>query len=792
MREWNLKAGDALALTLAADMRLSATDYCNDHIWELKLGSGNPAALAVHTTYGLRARQMCLFLRFSESGKTALHPAEFCSPPRLQHFYPNFLQLAFAPFEDLEVIAEYWVPESHTLAGRLICVNRTPARRRMRLELCGILKPLEGRPLAPAQQQMVNVLSGQSDGLEPLVFMSGGAVFGPGPYPSLALDLDFEPLTRHSILWGAAAEASPEASFDRARRAATRAWDAERARIELSDASQVFDIRTGDPDWDAALAFSQRAALALFYPPTTHLPHASFVQARQPDQGYSRSGDGRDSPPSWSGQSPLESYYLASLLPGAPSLKRGLLENFLHLQTEAGFIDHRPGLCGQRVKLLAMPLLASLAWSYYQETQDRAFLEQALPKLMRFFWCWFSPEHDEDADGLPAWKHPLQSGFEENPLFDIWHPWSQGVDPAWVRHPALEAMLYREAMLLLDMAALLGQEQGLGALRAQADLLRASVEAAWDERRNLYAYRDSLTRLSPAGRIVARHTGNGNLRPRIVFETPRRLLVEVRSKSPAPKRPRLEIRAAGSKEAGESETIEGSQFRWRNGGWVATSRRVYSSIGAIRIRGLEEKDRIVVRVADLSGEDMTLFTPLWAGIPSPERAGAMLECLSDEARFARPFGIPALPCAPRPQAEALAMSVYLPWNHLIGEGLLRYGFRQQAARLTERLMKAVIHNLKQQRAFYERYHAESGQGLGERGALSGLAPLGLFLQALGVRVISARRVYLEGQNPFAWPVTIQYRGLKIVRGLEATQIVFANGKVVTVNDTTPLVVSLDE
>jgi len=347
-------------------------------------------------------------------------------------------------------------------------------------------------------------------------------------------------------------------------------------------------------------------------------------------------------------------------------------------------------------------------------------------------------------------------------------------------------------MLLLDMAALLGQEQGLGALRAQADLLRASVEAAWDERRNLYAYRDSLTRLSPAGRIVARHTGNGNLRPRIVFETPRRLLVEVRSKSPAPKRPRLEIRAAGSKEAGESETIEGSQFRWRNGGWVATSRRVYSSIGAIRIRGLEEKDRIVVRVADLSGEDMTLFTPLWAGIPSPERAGAMLECLSDEARFARPFGIPALPCAPRPQAEALAMSVYLPWNHLIGEGLLRYGFRQQAARLTERLMKAVIHNLKQQRAFYERYHAESGQGLGERGALSGLAPLGLFLQALGVRVISARRVYLEGQNPFAWPVTIQYRGLKIVRGLEATQIVFANGKVVTVNDTTPLVVSLDE
>jgi hypothetical protein len=38
-------------------------------------------------------------------------------------------------------------------------------------------------------------------------------------------------------------------------------------------------------------------------------------------------------------------------------------------------------------------------------------------------------------------------------------------------------------------------------------------------------------------------------------------------------------------------------------------------------------------------------------------------------------------------------------------------------------MTAIIQNLKQNRAFYGRYDAEKGTGIGERNALSGLAPL---------------------------------------------------------------------
>ena len=105
-------------------------------------------------------------------------------------------------------------------------------------------------------------------------------------------------------------------------------------------------------------------------------------------------------------------------------------------------------------------------------------------------------------------------------------------------------------------------------------------------------------------------------------------------------------------------------------------------------------------------------------------------------------------------------------------------------------MNAVIQSLKQNHAFYQRYHAETGSGLGERGALNGLAPVGLFLQTLGVTVLSNDRVRLEGKNPFAWPVTILYKGLKIVRGLEQTEITFRNGKTITITDNNPLIVSM--
>jgi hypothetical protein len=66
----------------------------------------------------------------------------------------------------------------------------------------------------------------------------------------------------------------------------------------------------------------------------------------------------------------------------------------------------------------------------------------------------------------------------------------------------------------------------------------------------------------------------------------------------------------------------------------------------------------------------------------------------------------------------------------------------------------------------------------------------LFLHILGVEILSPTKVKLEGENPFPWDVTVGYKGLKVIRGLKETRVIFANGKSVTVSDTSPCIVEM--
>ena len=776
-------------LTLAADMRFSTPNYVNDHIWEMEIGSGEPSALTLRTTYGLRARSMRIFPRFTEAGTTISDVTGFATPPTIHKCYSNFLELAFSPFEGLEVTYEVRVPDSNSLAGRVTIHNRSTEIRKPRLEMCAALVPLDGHAFSHTQMQMVNVLIGQTSGLVPLLFLTGGPLPGPGPQPSLMVDLNLDPGTFRQLTWAQAATSEHQTSFDTARLVAAQPWDAECARIELVNAGDTIDIQTGDPEWDAALMFSQNAALGLFFPASDNLPHPSFVQVRSPDQGYSRKGDGSDYPASWSGQSPLDAYYLSSVLPASPALAQGLLRNFLAVQTEDGTVDGRPGLGGQRGRYQAMPILASLAWNVYCATEDDEFLKAVFPKLLKFFWDWFSPNNDRDRDGIPEWAHLMQTGYEENPMFDTWNPWSQGVDITCMHNPALTGMLYCEAQVLIQMAEQLDQEEEVSLVKQQLEILKTALDEAWNPRTALYRYRDRETGESSSGKVLGRLKGSGTVRLKQVFEPPIRLLIEVQAKSPAAKRPQAIISEYVTK--GENEVIRGGQFHWRSGGMVATSQQVHEKIGRIQIKGVDAKDRVIVRRPDYTGEDHTLMLPLWAGVPDAQQAQVLISRnILNAERFDRPFGLPACPKAPNAEAEATCSSVYPSWNLLICEGLLAYGFRDEAARQIAHLMTAVIKNLKEKRAFYQRYHADTGLGLGERNALTGLAPVGLFLQALGVQVLSSTRIRLAGKNPFPWPVTVQYKGLKILRGLDRTEIEFPNGKIVGVDNPAPCIVSL--
>lgn len=784
MREWQLGPGNPLSLVLVADFRLTQPDYFNDQIWELDTASGEPPALALRTTYGLRARTMRLFPSFTEDGKTVIDPAQFASQPVVHRLYPNFLSLTFSPFKGVDVNAEYWISTSQVAAGRLTITNHDVRPHPVKLEWIGQLIPINGQPLSPVQMQSVTVLAGKTENLAPVIFITGGPQPGSGPYPSLLLGIDLLPGSTRTLTWVHAALSDHQASFEAARRTAARPWDGERGRIEVVNRNQTVDITTGDPDWDAAFSLSQKAAFGLFFPGGQNLPSPSFVLARNPDQGFSRRGDGFDYTFLWNGQSPLDSYYLGTLLPGAPHLLKGLVLNFLAVQDVNGEVDCKPGIGGQLGKFQAAPLLASLAWKAYLQTRDRAFLADAYPRLLAFFRAWLSPAHDHDGDSLPEWTNTLQTGFEDNPLFDAWHPWAQGAEISVVQSPTLASMLYREARTLVRIAEELDNTEDRLYLKTRAGIMRAGIEACWDEDLSYYRYRDRDTKRSSPGRIVSQRKFIPHYTLKKNLDEPARLLIRIQSGSGGSPRPEMTIR--GSLEGQEQEEmIPRTAFQWMTGGAVATTQKIYDSIGTFDVNGLERRDTITVQTIDLTGEDHTLFLPLWARIPNQDEATQFVHNrLLSEKHFLHPFGAPALPLIPDPNADPICLSVHLPWNQLIGEGLLAYGFRREAAALVTRLMNAVTQNLKNSGAFFTRYHAASGMGMGERNALAGLAPVGLFLQALGLQLLSPEHIRLSGENPFPWPVTVKYRGLVVTRSAGRTEVTFPSGQSVNMTDPT--------
>ncbi|MEP7358174.1 MAG: hypothetical protein ABI847_13095, partial [Anaerolineales bacterium] len=451
MRDWNLTQADPYTLRLAADVRLGPTDYADDHIWQLELAGAEPAALTVRTTYGLRARDMRLFFGFAEGEQSVTDPAAFAVPPAVRAFYVNYVRVACQPFAGLDVAADFWVPDSHTLAGQLTLTNQTAQPRSVSMQLAAVLKPLDNpQPMAPAQLDIfgsAGLLEGRTGNLDILVLLEGPASIAAAPYPALVRPVDLTPGETVVVRWVQAAlptpterppapvrgEAPPidhrEAGLEHIRELLLREeWEGELARIELRNAG-LLDIETGDREWDAALAFAQTVALRCYVGPTAHLPHPSFVFSRHIERGYSVKGDGSDYTWLWNGQVATEAYVnLPQVVAAAPDLAKGVLRNWLAVQAEDGFIDWKPGLAGQRERILSIPLLAAMAWRIYEHTEDAEFLAEVYPGLRRFLDVWFTSRHDRDEDGVPEWTHTIQSAFDDNPSFVRWQPWGQAAD----------------------------------------------------------------------------------------------------------------------------------------------------------------------------------------------------------------------------------------------------------------------------------------------------------------------------------------------------------------------------
>ena len=790
MRTWNLRRKDPLNLILAADSRLAKLDYSNDHIWEVLIGSGEPAAISLQTTYGLRARSMRIFPQFTEAHQTHSDPAEFEEPPTVLKFAPNYLKLKCEPFLGLEVQLEYWMPDSQTAAGRIWVKNTSELPRKFRLELTGILNPsIEGKPFVPRIKEGTTVLQGSTENLAPILFITGGATGEASPHPNLHHNLELAHNAYRRFTWVLASLEDDDESFRHARLTAAQNWDAEIGRIKML-ASQGIEIETGDPDWDAALAFSKNSAYTLRYSPSEHLKHPSFVSTRLPDQGYSQQGSGAEYNHLWSGQTPIEAWHLAhNYLPEDPKSAKGLLNNFIDRQAENGFIDHKIGLGGQHSGLAAAPFLVSLAWEIYQHTRDLQYLRDTFRPLMWHLQTWFWEDHDRDGDGIPEWSNVLQTGYDDNPAFSRWQPWAAGIDIRLVESPDLCAYLYREITLLGKIAELIGEEASLTALSALASNLHTAVQNSWNGRRPTFQYWDRESHHTSRGETLKERTGPGELLLDLVFDLPTRL--QIRLESQEPPSPKIEISIHGRLENGQHrvETITGADLTWSQDFCIYTLPNLYAEIEHLHIQGLSPEGQASLQIVDLYQEDHTLLTPIWAGIPTQEQLDMLIDRkLQRESAYGLPYGLPAQP-SPKPKAaEDTGYLIWLPWNAMVAEGLLEYGQVAAAADLFSRNMSAVIQTLKREQNFRAHYHAVDGTSFGQRNQLIGLPPVSLFLAILGIRLLSPDKIEFRRLNPFPWPVKLTYRGTTITCTEDQITVQFIHGEAITISEELPCTV----
>lgn len=768
----SLNTDRPLSLTLAADTRLSQTNYIDDHIWELRIGGGEPPALALETTYGLRANRMRIFPRFLKPAVDRTNPANFHAPVRVQTYYPNYLSLTFAPFEGLHITAEYWVPESQVIAGRFKITNQSILPQSFRLELAALLNPRDNEGnFDLLQTDLGQVMSGETSNLKPIISLAGGTFSTTGPFPALAIDMEMYPGSHRTFIWVNASMRSHELSLAAGKKILANSWDASITRVDMQNISDMVHISTGNEEWDQVLILSQKISRQMVMQNWPYLPAASFILSRRPDQGFSTRGDGSDHPTTWKGQTVFDSYYMANLLlPGSPTLVQGFIRNFMATQSESGFIDWRVGLGGQRTQRLAQPMLATLAVQVAPYLDEESWYRELYPGLKRFFKNWTNPFLSNTWE-CPKWENAFQSAIEDSPIFDKFSGKARGVDSILLESPSLMAMLFREAASLAEMARVLGVHEDLPEFNNILEQINHFLAGCWNQSSGLYQYSDSLTHISHSSTSITSFQGQGSFTTRRSFKHPRRIIIRLETREE--RTYAVTVKIYGISTSGYiEETLPPRSFSWRNFNAYGITQNVFLAINRVEIQGLTDKDRVKFYTPDFSIEDCSLMLPLWAGVMDKKQVKQLVENKLHK-RFMQPHGIPISP--------GHVENISMPWNILIGEGLLQYGYQNEAAEICSRLINTAVQSFKHHGAFYQYYHSHSGQPIGDQHHLYGLPSLGFFLQTLGIRYLHPKKISIDGFNPYPHPVTVQYHKVVLNCCSDHTEILFPTGQQVIVD-----------
>lgn len=780
------QVGAPFTFILAADARLSQTNYLDDQSWELTLAAGDEPALALQSRYGSRVGLVSLVPMWQHDNRMIYETQTYAESPSVIAFAPGYVRCEAKLTPELVLLADYWVMESQAVGGRYTLTNAGSVPQTIRLDLFGHVGSERKYPSAILTlQDQTNALSlGRFPSFEPVVVLENANIEAPlsaKPSPKIGVSLTLEVGESVQVRWVHAGLRDMNASIQRAQFWLAQDWDAAFRQVgELAQA--IPTLSTGNVDFDTTVAYSYQQLVQAFMRPTEHMPYPSFVATRQPSRGFSRRGDGSDYDRGWNGQSAQLAYLIGLAITSVDAeLAQGIVHNYLAVQAEDGSVDSKPGLGGQREGMLCPPLLARLAWGIFQMTQDKEFLKAVYPRLVDFFNRWADEDLDADRDTLPEWQDERQMGYVFFPTFGSGQPWAQNLNIRQVETPDLAAYLLSEAVSLQKMAQIL-EDPGAYELGGRAADLRKRTNRLWYEDGARYAYHDRDTdSVSTKMVIVENGRADEEHLPARKLSLPARVIVQVEGGTG--KVPLASLYLAGLDAQGQKieETVDVKDFTWSYGNGFYTSRYVYSTVDRIRFEGLSRVYRIRAYTVDLTRLDINAVLPLMDAEISSQHRAALVKLLDDETHFKRQSGLTIVSAQDAnfdPSSANGGGGTWVFWTTLVGEALIEHGQYNLAVDFLKRLLDTQTHVLKEQRYFSEFYHSDTVAGLGETGHVGGIVPLYLLSRILGVQIISMGRVWTGGT--FAWesPVTVRQHGVTVKRSVSGTHIEFPSGHVV--------------
>ncbi len=786
MREWNLTYTDPMAPRIAADARSGRTIAADDQVWQLHLGKPDEPALSLETRYGGRvgiARLVPIWF----AGRRQIYESQgYHNPPVLTHFAPDYLRLRAGLTLHLALTYEFWTMESQAVGGRFTCHNTGDQAQELRFDLT-VQAAREEKTLQmfflTLENNQVALQMGRLPNLQPVLLLDGAEQLT-STQARLSRTVTIAPGQQIAIRWVLASLPDRDSSLMLAYKwLSDPGWDVAIRQIEAR-ADAAPQIETGHKEWDAALAWSQQLILRSFLGATGSLPRPSFVESRKPNQGFAISGvhTGGFAYP-WGGQTVPNALHIAAPVAlAAPDLAKGIVRNFLAVQRDDGWIDAKPGLDGQRVNVLAAPMLASLAYEVYNITRDKDFLADSLDGLLAFFERWFKPDVDRDRDGVPEWSQPGQGAFADGPTLAQGRRWAQGVDITTIEAPDLLAYLVREGQMILRIAQVLERSDIETEYAVRYDKLKAALNEFWNDETGVFFYRDRDSHACPNGETLFSGKGDEAFSTKTALARPSRLIV--RASGGLSHKPKMECTIEGTDASGKpaNETVPGAAFDWYRGMGSATTKTVWREVKYLRFSGLSRVFKIEAGAVDLSRHDQALFAPLWTDALGNDQIKRMVAQLTDPDQYWRKYGLSACP-ASDPAYDATFQNgcggLWPEWNARLAAALIEHGYTREAADLFKRVLAAQMRSLQNEQNFRALYNPDTGEGMGDTDTITGAVAWGWFAALFGAWALEPGLVVIAG--PFAFAdesIRWTQHGATIERSAKGTTITFSTGHTV--------------